>query len=642
VAGLSAQGRRPENARALSGYVLTSEWLPVSSGSVSAKSPGSERIASIASTGRFRIEALAPGMYDVSVSAPRLMTHLLKVTMPPSGRLMLPPIQLSTGSYLRFRFFAPGGAAIDWPRVIRTSFDVNGVRIPETSGGSGRNEVDPEGATVIGPLPPGMSVLAVDTPPYARMRLRDVRVTGESPLVDAGKVILQPGAALKVTVVDAARVPVVNHAVLLDDGMALSPLWWAPVRTDTNGDATFDRLASGRYYLRTAGLAPCGGVYPPLIVRPIDAPPRGAIATKLVIGGRARLRLTTGGAPFAGKFVTLTPDAPSPVVPAWLRPSPLLALRQRSLGRIDQADCFGTTDADGRVELPNVPPGPARVAVRVGNSTWVRRLELAADEREVVLEVPSGLLPVRIIDAGSGRPVSGAVVTWTSAGAQVEATASATGDALLEGVSYRPGTLAIEAQNYRRRELKLAAPPDVLDEVTLEGLESLELRCRVVTDAGAPLAGAVVELAPHDVLEVPHVATTDGEGIARFSVASPGPVRLVVRAGRYVASTVQSIAVPLPSDDPVPVTLSRGYRIVATVDAAAGAGAHAIRVMNATGVAMDALLDAASERTIHPGRRVSLGPLPPGSYIVELRGGSAERTLRVTIGDGDVSVTFRE
>jgi hypothetical protein len=209
----------------------------------------------------------------VSVSAPRLMTHLLKVTMPPSGRLMLPPIQLSPGSYLRFRFFAPGGAPIEWPRVIRTSFDVNGVRIPETSGESGRNEMDPDTATVIGPLPPGMAVLAVDTPPYARMRLRDVRVTGESPLVDAGKVILQPGAALKVTVVDAARVPVVNHALLLGDGMALSPFWWAPVRTDTNGDATFDRLASGRYYLRTAGLAPCGGVYPPIIVRPIDAPP---------------------------------------------------------------------------------------------------------------------------------------------------------------------------------------------------------------------------------------------------------------------------------------------------------------------------------------------------------------------------------
>jgi hypothetical protein len=577
--------------------------------------------------------------------------------MPSGGRLMLPPVQLSSGSYVRYRFVSAEGPPIGSPRITRTSFDLHGARIPESHVEFGRPEVDPQGATLIeplppgmavfsvnliGPLPPGMAVFAVDSPPFARMRLRDVRVTGEVPVIDGGSVVLQQGAVLKVTIVDAARAPVSNHSVLLEEGMANSPLWWEPVRTDANGVATFHRLASGRYYVLTSALEECGGFYPPPVSLRVDAPPRGTVEATVVVDGRARIRLLTGATPLEGKLVSVTPESPPQAVPAWLRPHSLFALKQRAMNRFREASCLGTTDATGRVRFANVPPGPARVALRIGNSTWVRRLELAADDREVVLQIPSGFLPVRVLDAASGAPVGNAIATWLSGGMQVEATASATGDVLLEGVAQRSGTLLVEAQNYQRRELKLAAPPDVLHEVALERSANLELRCRVVTDAGAPIADAVVELKPHDLLETSQVAATGTDGVVRFSAATAGLVRLMVRAPGYAASIVDSVGVPAESNTPTTVRLARGYRIEVALDPAVGEGPHAIRVSRESGAPVDVLLDAASERTIHAGRQASVGPLPPGTYIVELRGSSRQQKQQVDIVDRDVRVMFRE
>lgn len=65
----------------LTGSVLTSEGVPIPSGTVSMQSLGSERQVTIDSNGRFRFEGLAPGLYDMHVSAPRLMAHRLKIAI---------------------------------------------------------------------------------------------------------------------------------------------------------------------------------------------------------------------------------------------------------------------------------------------------------------------------------------------------------------------------------------------------------------------------------------------------------------------------------------------------------------------------------------------------------------------------------
>ena len=56
---------------------------------------------------------------------------------------------------------------------------------------------------------------------------------------------------------------------------------------------------------------------------------------------------------------------------------------------------------------------------------------------------------------------------------------------------------------------------------------------------------------------------------------------------------------------------------------------------------MDALLDGASDRGIGPPGRLSLGPLPPGDYVIELHGAREQRQERIRIVDRDVVSTFR-
>jgi hypothetical protein len=56
---------------------------------------------------------------------------------------------------------------------------------------------------------------------------------------------------------------------------------------------------------------------------------------------------------------------------------------------------------------------------------------------------------------------------------------------------------------------------------------------------------------------------------------------------------------------------------------------------------MDALLDGASNRGIEQPGRLSLGPLPPGDYVIELHGAGEQRQEKIRLGERDVDVTFR-
>jgi len=540
--------------------VLTSESHPVSSGTVSIQSFGSERQVTIDSNGRFRFEGLAPGLYDMHVSVPRLMAHRLKIGISSPGRLALQPIKLFPAAYVRVRLLSPTGEPITWPRVFRDSFNINGSRIPEKPEDWVPGGVDADGTTTVGPLPRGITVLTSDTPPFARKRLRDVRITGESPLVDLGTVTLEPGSTLNVQVLDGAGAPVPGHEVFLDDGVAFSPLWLPPVRTDARGRVTFDRLGSGRYTLRTPAIRPCSRGWP-TVGRFVDIPRGGTIEKTLVIDGVLRLRLTTNGVPLAATSVSVTSESTPPAPPPWLRELLLFAFQQRMRGLSADSPCTGTTDADGRVTLPAVPPGPARAAVRLANSTWIRGLQAPADGRRVSVQIPSGILPARAMAADTRAPLGGATFTWMSGGATVEAAGSATGEVLLEGVGARPGKLTGRAPNYGSAHVSFTTPPDVLQDLVLERAAGLDLQCRVVTDTGKPVAGAVVELEPHDRLEIAQVAATDSDGLVRFTSVSTGPMRLRAWADGLVLSIVESISVT-PQNNAATVVLSRGKTMV--------------------------------------------------------------------------------
>jgi hypothetical protein len=276
--------------------------------------------------------------------------------------------------------------------------------------------------------------------------------------------------------------------------------------------------------------------------------------------------------------------------------------------------------------------------VHFSNSLYVRRLDVPVGGREVAVSIPEGFLPVRVVDAVKHDPVPRAFVTWTiEGGGRAEATTNITGDALLEGVGTRPGILTVAAPGFQPAEERLAEPPGIVHDVALVPLSDTRLSIRVVTTSGDPLPNAVVEVTPANPLWAPQFAVADAKGVVTFSDVPAGTLRVAAIATGYVASTMR---VSRDNWTGAELALSPGYRAIVNVELPATSAPLRVRVLNATGQTMDALLDAASDRGLDSPGRLSLGPLPPGDYVIELRG-AEQRQERIRIVDRDVVASFR-
>jgi hypothetical protein len=261
------------------------------------------------------------------------------------------------------------------------------------------------------------------------------------------------------------------------------------------------------------------------------------------------------------------------------------------------------------------------------------------DGREIAVAIPEGLLSVHVVNALKNQPVAGATITWTGSGARVEATATASGDALLEGVGTAGGTLAVSAPGYQPAEERLTEAAGLPHVIALQPLPpALNVRPRVITTTGAPLPNAVVELISTNPAAVPRVAMTDAKGVATFLDVPSGSLQLIASADGFVTSAVR-VNEDLAAD--VVFTLSRGYRVIVSVALPVPAGSQLVRVVDDRNASMDGFLDSESDRRVEPTARLSLGPLAPGTYVIELHGEGGRRTKQVRIVDGDVYETFR-
>jgi hypothetical protein len=612
----------------VAGYVLTPEGTPVSDGTVVAQSGGSRTTASIDRTGRFRLVTMRSGLHQVLVSVPGLAPYQLTATVPASRSLQLPVIRLAPAGYFRVRLISGAGESIAAPQLRRRLFDVSGGPMSEALSGRISDRVDDEGFIVIGPLPRGIMTTAVDNRFFAQTRLPDVNFDGAAKVVEGGTIVIQqPGAVLHIDLLDGTGAPVPEHDVYLEDMLPRSPLVFPRVRTNRQGRATFDRLAPGRYRVSTTAVERCGNQTLLPAARVVALSGSGTVETRLVVGGRATFHITVPLGPARGMVMSASPN----VVPSQL-PTPF-APRSASSG------CGGTTDADGHVTLTNFPPGSAHVDVRMGNSTYTRQVEVPSDGQEIAVNIPDGFLPVRVVNALTSQPVVGASITWTGSGARVEATAAATGEALLEGVGTAGGALAVSARGYQPAEEQLAEPPGFLHDIALiPAAAATNLRPRVITTTGAPLPNAVVELISANPAAVPHVEVTDAKGVVAFSDVPAGSFQLSASADGLVTSTMR---VGEDRTAEMVVTLSPGYRVIAGVELPATEGPQVLRVLNDANASMEGLLDSASDRGFEPPGRLSLGPLAPGAYVIELYGAGGRRQERIRIVNRDVYATFR-
>ena len=616
AAAMRAQPPRGFDEPGIDGYVLSPDGVPVSAGAVAIQSYPSPSTAAIAPNGRFRIVPNRSGAYQLTVSVPGLTPYRAGLVIPSSRSMRLPIIRLEPAAYARVKFVSPAGEAITAPQLRRRSFDARGGTIPQAEESIER--ADGNGATIVGPLPRGITAMALDMPSFAQTRVADIRITGASPLVDAGTIVIQRGATLDVDVVDARGAPIAGQDVLLEDTAPRSPLSFPRLRTDAQGRVTFDRLAAGRYRVRTSSSERCMGRSAVAIERTVTVSGTGTTTTRIVATGRAAFRIVSAGLPLRGVLVSVASDA-------------------QPLDMFDAlAGCTGGTDGEGRVALVSFPPGPSRVEVHFGDSTYMRKVNVPLDGAEQTIVMPDGFLPVRAMSARANEPIPGATITWTANGARVEARASAIGEALLENVGAAAGTLSVAARGYLQADETFSEPPAVLHDIALQALPVTTLPVRVVTAAGEPIANAMVMVSPRNPIEAPRIAVTDARGGVTFTDVAAGALDITAAADGFAAALAR-----IPDDTRAAgtLTLSPGYRATAAVDLTADAGPQLIRVFTESGAPIDDLLDILWDRVVAPARRVSIGPLAPGRYVVEFGGERGRRRAPISIVDRDVVVT---
>ena len=620
--GTGAQPQPPVDESGVTGYVLTPDEAPVSGGTVVAY--GMPSGASIEPNGRFRVLPTRSAVFQFVVSVPGFVSYRVSVAVPASRALRLPVIRLSRGANVHLRFVTPAGEPILAPQLRRKLFDPAGAPLDDAPGRQSAYASDTDGAVTVGPLPRGILALAVDMPFFARTRVPDVGVADPSRDIDGGTVVVQqPGAVLNVDVVDGSGAPVSNQLIVLEDPRPRSPLAFDGVRTNAQGRVTFDRLAAGQYRVLTNAVDRCNGTWL-RASRVVPMPVNGTVDSPLVIGGRATFHVTSSLGPARGAAITAAPNVPDP-------PSPFPP-------RTNLSGCGGLTDGEGRVTLPNFPPGPAHINVRLANSTFTRQVEVPLDGREIPITIPEGFLGVHVVNE-KNEPVPGASITWAGSGGRVEATAMVTGDALLEGVGTARGTLTAEARGYNTAEAAFAEPPGVIQTVVLAPLPRAAIvRARVTTTTGEPVRDAVVELVSSDLAALPRVAATNQRGVVTFDNVPSGSSQLTVNADGFVRSM---IAVAKDATGDAVVALTRGYRASIDVQLPRESGPQLVRVLDENNRSIDTMLDDKSDRRIEPPGRLSLGSLAPGTYVIELQGTDGRRQERLRIVDRDITATIR-
>jgi Carboxypeptidase regulatory-like domain len=192
---------------------------------------------------------------------------------------------------------------------------------------------------------------------------------------------------------------------------------------------------------------------------------------------------------------------------------------------------------------------------------------------------------------------------------------------------------------YQPAEEQLAEPPGFLHDIALMPVAAaMNLRPRVITTSGAPWPNTVVELISANPAVVPHIAVTDAKGVVAFPGVPSGSFQLIASAAGFVTSAMR---VGEDRTAEIVLTLSQGYRVIASVELPATEGPQVLQVVNDANASMEDFLDSASDRGVEPPGRLSLGPLAPGAYVIELYGAGGRRQERIRIVNRDVYATFR-
>lgn len=439
--------------------------------------------------GRFVVEDLAPGRFDLHVQAEGLAPALVPGVEIPDGEgpVDLGEVELEAGLSLEGRVVDSSGDPVAGVRVAATQMSV--VR---AAAGSARRAV-PEAYTgaagrfrVVGLRAGEPAQLTVEREGYATRRLPWVAIPPPEPL----EIVLEPGSTVAGLVVGGDGEPVAGARVTAeaaDAGPGSAPASWRQSAvTDEEGRFEITDIAGGKLWLQ----AQARGLLPGEKV-PVEVPSGGVL-------DNVRLTLEAG-ATVLGRV--RSPDG-EPVAGARIE----VLAGDRSFGRrsfLSRSDT--ATDGDGRYRLEGVPTGPQSLAATQQDyARAVRDLDVRPGENRLDFELAAGWeVAGRVIDA-AGAPVPGSAVTLRPAeGSRQETTSGPDGAFAFQGVA--EGTWRLRAEKPGQGVGEVPQP------LTVAGADLTGLEIRL--EAGGRLLGRVLGLTLDELAEVQVFAHSPGQGM---------------------------------------------------------------------------------------------------------------------------------
>jgi hypothetical protein len=497
--------------------------------------PVAERTES-ASSGSFDFRRLAPGItYELRAVRPGSFPAASRVTAPRPGsegeavRLQLLPTRPIHGVVVDAGRQPLSGVTLRLLPSRRPDFPAPAAEPEAAAGGAS----DVKGRFQLVDVPAAEVDLEAEKPGFTRLRLRGIRLSPGSGPLDLGTLVLQQGAALAGTVVDARGKPLSGAKIFVVESL--------PRRgTEEEVLRKLKPQASsgpdGRFQLRDQP----AGVPLSLVVLAADHLPGPFRGIRSPSPEPLMLRLEPAWS-LRGRVVSAEGE---PVAGARLE------LRWQAVLPDDERQAVGPTilrdaasDRDGRFALDGMPGGTAWLGVTAHGFVPLDTLEVrvpapdAGGEWVIVLQ-PGALLEGRVT-TDAGDPVAGVRI---SAGGTA-ALSDADGRYQAEGVPLGEREVHVSHPNYRTRVQRKRIEPGA-NQLDVQLESGAEVAGRVVDEAGEPIAGAEVWMISRQQRDFPEYhARSAADGRFAFPTVAHGRYTLGAEAEQRSRTELEAAVV---------------------------------------------------------------------------------------------------
>jgi protocatechuate 3,4-dioxygenase beta subunit len=625
--------------------------------------------------GNFRIQDVTPGPVDLAAQAPGWQAGTVAGLELRSGEEKRGvEIVLSPAAILEGRVLTPSGEALPGAQV--------NLPFEESRGGGFHSATtDDEGRYVLESLPPGHRTLEASHPDYGMARRQAELRLGENTL----DITLEGGSEVSGRVVDETGTPVAGAQVWLASLGASRPL---STMSQSDGGFRFAAVTAGNY---RAGVEKEGFARSERVPVTVSGSSVGGLELRLTRGGALVGRITGveaaelsrvqivawgRGMPLGGRVepdgsyridrlgegewrvraelpgtalyaegeARLEPGASEARLDLEMERGLELSVRVRRNGAPVSGEslflegparrrAIGETDAEGRYRFPGLAAGSYRVQLEdsSGGPGHEERVDLQTD-REILIDLQTGEVTGRVVDAADARPLAGAAVQLLGDSGSVPrpVRTDSRGVFVLRGVGEGSWRLRAQADGYAPAEADVridgGGPADEV-ELSLRATEGVTLQ--TATAAGPPPRTLFYVVLDGAGRKIGDGTVAVGEaGRARLSRVPPGswqvlllsedtaPLEIAVTspgdAGRLTLPPPCTLRVKVPAlaDAPVPATVSL-----------LGAGGRPFRTFARVG-------EPVAEWPLNRGTR-SWSDIPPGTWEVRVTAADG-RTWRAT------------